>query len=80
MYISSKMLKQAYPERGTTQKPKVYGPCLICKKEIINAGLIAVHMREEGVGIESYSVAQIQAMLHQEEEKIRKHFAHSGPS
>ena len=80
MYISSEKLKWGYGERGTTEKPKVYGPCLICMKEIINAGLTKVHMREEGVGSESYVVAQIQTMLHQEEEEIRKRIARSDSS
>jgi len=80
MYISSEKLEGGYDQGGTAQVSKVYGPCMICKKEIVNAGLTSVHMREEGVGSESYDVEQIKAMLHQEEEEIRRQFTHSDSS
>lgn len=70
MYISSEKLKGAY----TTEDEKIYGPCIICKKEIINAGLTAVHMREEGVGERSYTLEQIKELLAQEEEEWRKKY------
>ena len=72
MYISSEKMKDAYSNED--EKDKIYGPCIICKKEIINAGLTAVHMREEGVGEENYTVEQIKELLTQEEEKWRKKY------
>jgi dCMP deaminase len=72
MYISSEKLKGAYSNEDGEEK--IYGPCIICKKEIINAGLTAVHMREEGVGEKSYTIEQIKELLAQEEEKWRIKF------
>lgn len=69
MYISSERLKGAYSNGD--EMNKIYGPCMICKKEIINVGLTAVHMREEGVGEESYSLEQIKTLLAREEENWR---------
>jgi dCMP deaminase len=70
MYISSEKMKGAYGSGD--EKDKVYGPCIICKKMIINAGLVAVYMREEEVGEESYTLAQIKELLAQEEGEWRK--------
>lgn len=70
MYISSEKLKGAYINED--EEEKIYGPCIICKKEIINAGLTAVHMREEGAGEKSYTIGQIKELLAQEEEEWRK--------
>jgi len=71
MYISSEKINAGYDKiRG--EKPKIYGPCTICKKEIINAGLIKVHMREEGIGTNTYDIDQLKEMLSQEEEKLRR--------
>jgi dCMP deaminase len=72
MYISSEKNKDAYNNGG--EKDKIYGPCIICKKEIINAGLTAVHMREEGVGEKSYTLEQMKELLAQEEEEWRKKY------
>ena len=69
MYISSKRLEDAYPDsRG---RKKIYGPCIMCKKEIINAGIQKVHMREEGVGQRTYTIQRIRQMLVNEEKKWR---------
>lgn len=70
MYISSEKLKGAYSNED--EEEKIYGPCIICKKEIINAGLTKVYMREEGVGEKSYTLARIKELLAQEEEEWRK--------
>ena len=78
MYISSQKLKGAYANGD--EKDKIYGPCIICKKEIINAGLTKVHMREEGVGEENYTVKQIAQLLAEEEEKWRKKNGSGKPS
>jgi dCMP deaminase len=72
MYISSEKMKDAYAEEG--DKDKIYGPCIICKKMIINTGLVAVRMREEGVGEATYTLAQIKNLLTQEEEEWKKKY------
>jgi len=72
MYISSERFKDAY--KNGDERDKIYGPCIICKKEIINAGLTAVYMREEGVGEKSYTLAEIKELLAQEEEEWRKKY------
>ncbi len=45
---------------------------MICKKEIINAGLTLVHMREDGVANKSYTLEEIKKLLAQEEEEWRR--------
>jgi dCMP deaminase len=72
MYISSEKMKGEYGDGS--EQDKIYGPCIICKKEIINAGLTAVHMREEGVGERTYRLPQIKEILEQEEEKWREKY------
>lgn len=76
MYISSEKLEGAY-RRDDLEKPKIYGPCMICKKEIINAGLKAVHMREEGIGVRTYTIEDLAAMLADEERRLAEEFAHA---
>ena len=70
MYIWSKRVKGAYEQER--KGSKIYGPCMICKKEIINVGLKAVYMREEGVGDVSYSIEEIMSLLINEEEELKK--------
>jgi dCMP deaminase len=76
MYISSEKIEGAY-SREDLEKPKIYGPCMICKKEIINAGLKAVHMREEGVGVKSYTIDELKTMLDEEEKRLAAEFRDS---
>ena len=76
MYISSEKIEGAY-RREDLERPKIYGPCMICKKEIINAGLVAVHMREEGIGAKSYTIEDLRAMLDGEEKRLAAEFARS---
>jgi len=45
---------------------------MICKKEIINTGLNAVYVREEGVGIKKYNIKELKQLLAEEEEGWRK--------
>ena len=71
MYIAS--------ERTRGRVDKIYGPCMICKKEIINAGLKAVHMKEEGVGNRTYTVEELRRLLKEEEEELRE-FSGGGKS
>lgn len=70
MYISSKKLEGAYPD-GEGER-KIYGPCIICKKEIINAGLKKVHMKEEGVGKVTFTAEQMKDQLLKEEAEWRR--------
>lgn len=70
IYISSERMKGAYS--NGEEIDKIYGPCMICKKEIINAGLTAIHMKEEGVGEKSYTLDDIKKLLAQEEEEWKK--------
>lgn len=71
MYISSERIAGAY-DASRGENARIYGPCMICKKQIINAGLTRVHMREKGVGVKSYRVEELRELLAQEEEEIRK--------
>ena len=73
MYISSEKFEGAYPHDD--DKDKVYGPCIICKKEIINAGLTAVYMREENVDEKCFTVEQIMEMLAEEEKEWKNKYA-----
>jgi len=68
MYISSERIMAAYPGRSR-KRIRIYGPCIICKKEIINAGIKKVHMREEGIGEKTYTIKRIKRMLDDEENK-----------
>jgi dCMP deaminase len=70
MYISSERIRGAYGD-GKEESSRIYAPCIICKKEIINAGLNKVHMREEGVGERTYSIEEIRELLAKEEEEWR---------
>ena len=70
-------MKDAYSNGD--EKDKIYGPCIICKKMIINAGLTAVYMREEGVGEKSYTLEQIKELLAQEERELREKFRTDKP-
>jgi len=72
MYISSERNKDLY--RNENEKDKIYAPCIICKKEIINVGLTEVHMREEGVGDRSYCIRKIKELLEQEEVERREDY------
>jgi dCMP deaminase len=73
MYLSSERIKGQYNEkRGETRK--MYGPCMICTKMIINAGLVAVHMKEEGVGVKTYTVDDLKRMLRKQEKSLKKSF------
>lgn len=73
MYLSSERIKGQYnAKRGETRK--MYGPCMICTKMIINAGLAAVHMKEEGVGVKTYTLEDLKQMLKGEEEKLKRGF------
>jgi dCMP deaminase len=67
MYISSQKINTMYIRKKESNK--IYGPCMICKKLIINAGLKKVHMREEGVGTRTYTIMQLRQLLDDEERR-----------
>ncbi len=69
MYLSSERHQEAY-DSSRGEQARMYGPCMICKKLIINAGITRVHMREKGVGVTTYELTELQEQLAQEEEKI----------
>jgi dCMP deaminase len=50
MYLSSERIKEHYNEKSEETR-KIYGPCMICTKMIINAGLVSVRMMYEAVGV-----------------------------
>lgn len=70
MYLSSERNKEAY-DSSRGENDRIYGPCMICKKLIINAGITKVYMREKGVGVRSYDIEELKRQLAEEEEKIR---------
>jgi hypothetical protein len=47
---------------------------MICAKMIINSGLVAVHMKEEGVGTKTYTVDGLKQMLREQEKSLKKSF------
>lgn len=69
MFISSERIREAY-DSSRGENDRIYGPCMICKKQIINAGISRVHMREKGVGVRSYDVRELRELLAQEEAEI----------
>ena len=74
MYIYSERIKGQYSETsGETRK--IYGPCIICAKMIINAGLEAVHMKEEGVGTKTYKLEDLKELLYEEEQVLKNSFS-----
>jgi len=73
LYIYSERIKGQYRE-GTSETSRIYGPCIICAKMIINAGLQAVHMTEEGVGTKSYSMTALKESLSQEEQSLKRSY------
>jgi dCMP deaminase len=71
MFISSERIRAAY-DSSRGENDRIYGPCMICKKMIINAGLTKVHMREKGVGVRSYEIEELKELLAEEEQEIGK--------
>jgi dCMP deaminase len=73
MYLHSERIKGQYNEK-TGETRKMYGPCMICTKMIINAGLASVHMTEEGVGTQTYTIEDLKRTLRDEEKGWKKSF------
>ncbi|MFC1943900.1 cytidine/deoxycytidylate deaminase family protein [Chloroflexota bacterium] len=76
MYISSEKIKDRYSEKSAGGG-EIYGPCLLCIKQIINAGIHAVHMRDECVGSRSYTMDDLKRILYEEEERAKESFTGS---
>ena len=74
MYISSERVKGQYNKK-LGEMSRLYGPCMICAKMIVNSGIEAVHMQEEGVGTRSYTLPEIRQILREDEERLRKTFS-----
>lgn len=71
MHIYSERISGAYQEHKESKK-KIYGPCIICKKEIINSGLVKVYVKEEGIGEQTYTREDIIQLLKDQEKKERE--------
>jgi dCMP deaminase len=70
MYISSELIGSGY-SKGTSKMPQTLRPCALCMKEIINAGLTRVHMRDELSGkVKSYTIEQLKKMLEDELKRL----------
>ena len=70
MYISSELIGSGYAE-GSSEKAHTLRPCALCMKEIINAGLTKVHMRDEQSGeVRSYGMDELMKMLDDEFKRL----------
>jgi dCMP deaminase len=70
MYISSELIGSGYTE-GSSKKAHTLRPCALCMKEIINAGLTKVHMRDEQSGeVMSYGMDELIQMLDEEFKRL----------
>lgn len=74
IYISSQRLTGAYP-KDRENSGREYAPCNMCIKEIVNAGINKVHMREEGsAGVRTYDRKQLVKILTDEENELKEKF------
>ena len=63
MYISSELIGSGYTQ-SKAKMAQTNRPCALCMKEIINAGIKKVHMRDELTGeIKTYTIPQLTKML-----------------
>jgi dCMP deaminase len=70
MYISSELIGEKYRE-DPAKMTHTIRPCALCMKEIINAGITRVHMRDESSGaVKSYDVGQLKGMLDEEMKRL----------
>jgi len=70
IYISSELIGSGY-SKGTSKMSQTSRPCALCMKEIINAGLTKVHMRDELSGeVKSYTTEQLKNMLDDELKRL----------
>jgi len=70
MYISSELVGSAYAE-SPKKMSQTNRPCALCMKEILNAGIKKVHMRDELTGeVSSYSTADLKKWLNDELKRL----------
>ncbi|MFA5368183.1 MAG: dCMP deaminase family protein [Dehalococcoidia bacterium] len=70
MYISSELIGSAYAE-SPKKMSQTNRPCALCMKEILNAGVKKVYMRDELSGeVSSYSPADIRKWLDEELKRL----------
>jgi deoxycytidylate deaminase len=70
MYISSELIGSAYAE-SPKKMSQTNRPCALCMKEILNAGLKKVYMRDELSGeVSSYSIADLKKWLDDEMRRL----------
>ena len=70
MYISSELIGEKYRE-DPSKMAHTIRPCALCMKEIINAGITRVHMRDELSGsVKSYEAGELKGMLDQELKRL----------
>ena len=70
MYISSELIGAAYAE-SPKKMSQTNRPCALCMKEILNAGIQKVYMRDELNGeISSYSTADLKKWLDDEMKRL----------
>jgi len=66
MYISSELIGAAYTESPKKMR-QTNRPCALCMKEILNAGLTKVYMRDEISGeVMTYTMPQLKRILESE--------------
>ena len=70
MYISSELIGSAYVE-SPKKMSQTNRPCALCMKEILNAGIKKVYMRDELTGeISSYATADLKKWLNDELKRL----------
>ena len=70
MYISSELIGSAYAE-SPKKMLQTNRPCALCMKEILNAGIKKVYMRDELSGeVSSYSTAALKKWLDDELQRL----------
>ena len=66
IYIYSKRIEEQYANRKRDLQGS-YGPCLICKKNIINAGISRIIVKEEGFDIKELTKEDLINQLKEQE-------------
>jgi len=74
MYIYSRKRDEMY-EKTTDEADSQFGPCILCKRFIINAGIKQVVMKEEGREVSRYNEDDVRAELRREEDQARSKYS-----
>ena len=70
MYISSELIGSAYAE-SPKKMSQTNRPCALCMKELINAGIKKVYMRDELTSeVKTYTIPQLTKMLDTELKRL----------